>query len=97
MSVLLFILRVEEPLARELYEKPCQRERWSTRELERPINSRLFERLALSRDTTGVLALARESQQVQSAIQAAFLARRACAKPMNTSAGGSAGTCSCDP
>lgn len=62
---LLLILRVEEPLAREFYVKQCQRERWSTRELERQINSLLFERLALSRDKKGVLALAREGQQVQ--------------------------------
>ncbi len=62
---LLLILRVEEPLAREFYIKQCQRERWSTRELERQINSLLFERLALSRDKKGVLALAREGQQIQ--------------------------------
>ena len=62
---LLLVLRVEEPLAREFYVKQCQRERWSTRELERQINSLLFERLALSRDKKGVLALAREGQQIQ--------------------------------
>ena len=44
---LLLVLRVEEPLAREFYVKQCQRERWSTRELERQLNSLLFERLAL--------------------------------------------------
>ena len=44
---LLLVLRVEEPLAREFYVKQCQRERWSTRELERQINSLLFERRAL--------------------------------------------------
>lgn len=62
---LLLLLRVEEPLARDFYAKQCQRERWSTRELERQINSLLFERLALSRDKKGVLALARDGQQVQ--------------------------------
>jgi hypothetical protein len=44
---LLLVLRVEEPLAREFYVKQCQREPWSTRELERQLNSLLFERLAL--------------------------------------------------
>jgi len=62
---LLLILRVEELLAQEFYVKQCQRERWSTRELERQINSLLFERLALSCDKKGVLALAREGQQIQ--------------------------------
>jgi len=61
----LLMMRVEEPLAREFYLKQCQRECWSVRELERQINSLLFERLALSRDKAGVLALACEGQQIQ--------------------------------
>jgi len=52
---LLLVLRVEEPLAREFYVKQCQRERWSTRELERQLNSLLFERLALSRERRACL------------------------------------------
>jgi predicted nuclease of restriction endonuclease-like (RecB) superfamily len=59
------MLRVEEPLAQEFYVKQCQRERWSVRELERQIPSMLFERLALSRDKEGVLALARGGQRIQ--------------------------------
>ena len=38
--------------------------RWSTRELERQINSLLFERLALSRDKAGVPALAQQGHEV---------------------------------
>ena len=39
--------------------------RWSTRELERQINSLLFERLALSRDKAGVLDLAKKGHEIQ--------------------------------
>ncbi len=60
----LLIIRVEEPLARQFYIKQCQLERWSTRELERQINSMLFERIALSKDKKGVLEIARKGQQV---------------------------------
>ena len=38
--------------------------RWSTRELERQINSLLFERLALSRDKEGVRALAERGHEI---------------------------------
>ena len=52
------LLRVENPRARGFYEAEAVNARWSTRELERQIHSLLFERLALSRDREGVLALA---------------------------------------
>lgn len=48
------LLRVESPNARGFYEAEAVNSRWSTRELERQINSMLFERLALSRDRKGV-------------------------------------------
>ena len=54
------LLRVEKPEARSFYEKEAVAARWSTRELERQKNSLLFERLALSRDREGVLALRAE-------------------------------------
>jgi len=44
--------------ARKFYEKQAIHENWSKRELDRQINSSLFERLALSRDKKGVLHLA---------------------------------------
>ena len=53
-----FLLRVEDPDARAFYEAEAVNARWSTRELDRQINSLLFERLALSRDKAGVMALA---------------------------------------
>jgi predicted nuclease of restriction endonuclease-like (RecB) superfamily len=59
------LLRIEKPGARAFYEAEAVNSRWSTRELERQINSLLFERLALSRDKEGVLALATQGHEVQ--------------------------------
>ena len=59
------LLRVENPQARAFYEAESVGARWSTREMERQMNSLLFERLALSRDKEGVLALARDGHEVQ--------------------------------
>lgn len=56
------LLRISDPQKRTFYEIECANGNWSTRELERQKNSMLFERLALSRDKEGVLALAREGQ-----------------------------------
>ena len=58
------LLRVENPDARAFYEAEAVNARWSTRELERQINSLLFERLALSRDKAGVLALSRKGHEI---------------------------------
>ncbi len=59
------LLRVEKPEARAFYEAETVNSRWSTRELERQINSLLFERLALSRDKAGLLALAKKGHEIQ--------------------------------
>src|SRR5512135_205925 len=59
------LLRVNDHGARTFYEAEAVNARWSTRELERQINALLFERLALSRDREGVLALARNGHEVQ--------------------------------
>ncbi len=58
------LLRVENPDARAFYEVEAINARWSTRELERQIGSMLFERLALSRDKEGVIALARRGHEI---------------------------------
>lgn len=58
------LLRVEKPEAKAFYESEAVNDRWSTRELERQINSLLFERLALSRDKTGVMELAKNGHEV---------------------------------
>lgn len=54
-------------MARAFYEKECIANHWSTRELEREINSMLFERIALSKDKKGVLKLASKGQQIEKA------------------------------
>jgi predicted nuclease of restriction endonuclease-like (RecB) superfamily len=58
------LLRVDNLDARAFYEAEAVSSRWSTRELDRQINSLLFERLALSRDKAGVLALAQKGHEV---------------------------------
>ncbi|MDI6738590.1 MAG: DUF1016 N-terminal domain-containing protein, partial [Nanoarchaeota archaeon] len=44
------LLHVKAKLARDFYTIECINSNWSTRELDRQINSMLFERLALSKD-----------------------------------------------
>ena len=53
------LIGIDDKHARSFYAKQSVIENWSYRELERQINSSLFERLALSRDKKGVLALER--------------------------------------
>jgi predicted nuclease of restriction endonuclease-like (RecB) superfamily len=43
------IIALEEPLQRDFYAEMCRLERWSTRTLEKKINSLLFARTALSK------------------------------------------------
>jgi len=59
------LLGVSDDLARSFYEKQCIKENWSTRELNRQINSMLFERIALSKDKKGVLKLAEKGQIIE--------------------------------
>ena len=61
------LLKCDEPLEMQFYMKECIKEGWKVRELRRQINSSLFQRLALSTDKEGVLALANEGHQVQTA------------------------------
>lgn len=62
------LLKVDKPEVRSFYETESVNSHWSTRELERQINSLLFERLALSRDKKGVMALAQKGHEVASPI-----------------------------
>ncbi len=59
------LLRIEKPEILSFYEKEAAVARWSTRELGRQISTMLYERLALSRDKTGLLALAEKGHEVQ--------------------------------
>ena len=59
------LLKVEEPLARSFYEQEAAQNNWSVREMKRQINSMLFERLALSKDTRAVMKMAKKGQIIE--------------------------------
>jgi predicted nuclease of restriction endonuclease-like (RecB) superfamily len=61
------LTKVDSPLARAFYEVEAARNHWTSRELERQINTLLFERLAKSRDKKGLMRLAYNGQEIQSA------------------------------
>ncbi len=58
------ILKCDDPLEMRFYMNESIKERWTVRELKRQVNSALFQRLALSTDKEGVLALANEGHQI---------------------------------
>jgi len=57
------LLRVDNEKKRQFYEIECIKSIWSTRELERQISTLLYERLALSRDKEGLLALSQNGAE----------------------------------
>uniref|UniRef100_UPI0025DB7B65 PDDEXK nuclease domain-containing protein n=1 Tax=Pedobacter sp. UBA5917 TaxID=1947061 RepID=UPI0025DB7B65 len=59
------LLTISDELARSFYEAQAVKENWSFREMKRQIDSALFQRLALSKDKNGVLALAEKGQVVK--------------------------------
>ena len=59
------LLHIKNKQARDFYTIECINSRWSTRELERQINTLLYERLALSRDKRKVMALSVKGQDIQ--------------------------------
>src|SRR5215475_12259536 len=59
------LLRVDNAKAHAFYEIESINNNWSARELERQINSLLYERLALSKDKKGLMRLARKGQEIQ--------------------------------
>lgn len=59
------LLKIEEPLARSFYEQESSQNNWSVRELKRQINSMLFERLALSKDTNTVMNMSKKGQIIE--------------------------------
>lgn len=52
------LMRIEEPIKRDFYEKECIRGNWSVRQLNRQAQSLLFERTGLSRKKELVIAKA---------------------------------------
>ena len=58
------LIRIDDPLKRAFYEIEALKNRWSVKELKRQLDSLLYERLGLSRDQEGVLALAKEGELI---------------------------------
>jgi len=61
------LLRLDNHSAMRFYAIESERNDWSVRELDRQINSMLFERLALSKDKKGVLELSKKGQVTKDA------------------------------
>ncbi len=59
------LLRVDKVEPRSFYEIEAIQNNWSARELERQINSLLYERLALSKNKKGLMRLAKKGQEIQ--------------------------------
>jgi hypothetical protein len=58
-----FLIRVNDQNKIEFYIVETVKNNWSVRQLERQINSNLFERLLMSNDQDAVLAVANKEQQ----------------------------------
>ncbi len=61
------LLKCDNSLEMQFYFKECIKEGWKVRELKRQMKSCLFQRLALSTDKAGVLALAADGHQILTA------------------------------
>ncbi|HPI02574.1 MAG TPA: PDDEXK nuclease domain-containing protein [Candidatus Goldiibacteriota bacterium] len=61
------LLKVENINARMFYMNECVNSNWSTRELDRQINSLLYERLALSKNKKKIRQLSEKGQIIKSA------------------------------
>ena len=59
------LMREKSPQARSFYEIEAHNQQWSKRQLQRQVNSGLYERLALSRDKDEVMRLANEGQVIE--------------------------------
>jgi predicted nuclease of restriction endonuclease-like (RecB) superfamily len=64
-SMIVELLKIDDPLERSFYEKQSIIEKWSVRELVRQKNTSLFLLLAASKDKDGILALAKQGQIVE--------------------------------
>lgn len=56
------LIRIEMQEKREFYIAEAEKNNWTARQLDRQVNSKLFERLLLSNDIQSVLAVAREEK-----------------------------------
>jgi predicted nuclease of restriction endonuclease-like (RecB) superfamily len=58
-------MHLKDPDEQQFYIIETSKEKWSLRELDRQINSALYERLVLSKDKDTVMKLAKEGELVQ--------------------------------
>ncbi|HAT4417218.1 TPA: DUF1016 domain-containing protein [Legionella pneumophila] len=58
------LMRIDRAEARQFYTVEAEKNCWSGRELERQINSLLYDRLAKSKDKEGLINLAKEGQEI---------------------------------
>ena len=63
------LITISDPNKREYYELETVNNCWTAREMERQINSQLYERLLLSNDKEAVLAVARKERIPQSPLE----------------------------
>lgn len=64
----MLLIKIKDPDERSFYEIECYNSNWSFRELNRQIDSCLYERLSLSRDKQGVLDLSRRGHVIEKPI-----------------------------
>lgn len=57
------LISIDKEEKREFYSAEAVKNNWTARQLERQVNSQLFERLLLSKDVQSVLALARSEKK----------------------------------
>lgn len=63
----LFMMRIKNSQERQFYEIETLQSNWSLRELQRQFDSALYERLALSRDQSGIKELSEKGQIIEKA------------------------------
>ena len=63
------LIQIDDPDKRMYYEWESVNNNWTAREMERQINSQLYERLLLSNDKEAVLAVARKERIPQSPLE----------------------------
>lgn len=61
------LLKCDDPLELQFYYNESIKEGWKVRELKRQMKSSLFQRLSLSTDKQGILALANEGHKIMTA------------------------------
>lgn len=59
------LLKIDDELERNFYQQQAIKENWSIRELKRHKASALFQRIALSKDKKGILALAKKGHIIE--------------------------------